>query len=103
MRLRRLRVCAAAMNRTSPIHCSPIHRKWAKALEFVDADQHGKILHLSSLNHSKEWMFQGNVAVPNVSKVDWDNVNDPVSDEVRKGFPEVGGQLKATFSENSPA
>jgi hypothetical protein len=52
---------------------------------------------------SKEWMFQGNVAVPNVSKVDWDNVNDPVSDEVRKGFPEVGGQLKATFSENSPA
>jgi hypothetical protein len=49
---------------------------------------------------SKEWMFQGNVAVPNVSEVDWDDVNDPVPDEVRKGFPEVGEQLKASFSKN---
>ena len=48
-------------------------------------------------------MFQGNVAFPNLSEVDWDDVNDPVPDEVRKGFPEVGEQLKATFSENSPA
>ena len=55
------------------------------------------------LDSSKEWMFQGNVAFPNLSEVDWDDVNDPVPDEVRKGFPEVGGQLKATFSENSPA
>jgi hypothetical protein len=51
-------------------------------------------------------MFQENVAFPNVCEVDWDHVSDPVPDEVRcvcKGFPEVGGQLKATFSENSPA
>jgi hypothetical protein len=48
-------------------------------------------------------MFQGNVAFPNVSEVDWDHVKDPVPDEVRKGFPEVGEQLKASFSENSPA
>ncbi len=48
-------------------------------------------------------MFQGNVAVPNVSDVDWDHVNDPVPGEVCKGFPEVGEQLKASFSENSPA
>jgi hypothetical protein len=33
--------------------------------------------------------------------VDWDNVNDPVQDEV--WFPEVGEQLKASFSEKSPA
>jgi hypothetical protein len=54
---------------------------------------------------SKEWMFQGNAAVLNVIEVDWDDVKDvvPVPDEVRKGFPEVGEQLKATFSENSPA
>jgi hypothetical protein len=32
----------------------------------------------------KEWMFQGIVAVPNVSEVVWDDVNDPVPDEVRK-------------------
>jgi hypothetical protein len=31
-------------------------------------------------------MFQGNVAVPNVSKVVWADVNDPVPDEVRKEF-----------------
>jgi hypothetical protein len=55
------------------------------------------------LDSSKEWMFQGNVAFPNVSEVDWDHVKDPVPDEVRKGFPEVGEQLKASFSENSPA
>ena len=50
-------------------------------------------------------MFQGNVAFPNVSEVDCDHVNDPVPDEVRKGFPEVGERLKASFSraENSPA
>ena len=48
-------------------------------------------------------MFQGNVAFPNLSEVDWDDVNDPVPDEVRKGFPEVGERLKASFSENSPA
>jgi hypothetical protein len=52
---------------------------------------------------SKEWIFQGNVAVPNASEVNWDDVNDPVPDEVRKGFPEVGEQLKASFSENLPA
>jgi hypothetical protein len=52
---------------------------------------------------SKEWMLQGHVAFPNVSEVDWDHINDPVPDEVRKGFPEVGEQLKASFSENSPA
>ncbi len=37
-----------------------------------------------------------------VSEVDLDHINDPVPDEVRKGFPEVGEQLKA-FSENWPA
>ena len=35
--------------------------------------------------------------------MDWDDVNDPVPDEVRKGFTEVGERLKASFSENSPA
>jgi hypothetical protein len=57
------------------------------------------------LDSSKEWMpvFQGNDAFQNLSEVDWDNVNDPVPDEVRKGFPEVGKRLKASFSENSPA
>jgi hypothetical protein len=48
-------------------------------------------------------MFQGNVAVPNLSEVDWDNDNDRVPDEVRKGFPEVGEELKASFSINAPA
>jgi hypothetical protein len=50
-------------------------------------------------------MFQGNVAFPNVSEVDWDHVTgkDLVPDEVQKGFPKVGEQLKASFSENSPA
>jgi hypothetical protein len=55
------------------------------------------------LDSSEEWMFQGNFAFLNVSEVDWDHVNDPAPDEVRKGFPEVGEQLKASFSENSPA
>jgi hypothetical protein len=48
-------------------------------------------------------MFQGNVSFPNLSEVDWDDVNDPVPDEVRKGFPEVGERLKASFSKNLPA
>jgi hypothetical protein len=48
-------------------------------------------------------MFQGNVAVPNLCEVDWDNDNDRVPDEVRKGFPEVGEELKASFSKNAPA
>ena len=48
-------------------------------------------------------MFEGIVAFPNLSEVDWDDVNDPVPDEVRKGFPEVGELLKASFSENLPA
>jgi hypothetical protein len=52
---------------------------------------------------SKEWMFQGIVAVPNVSEIVWDDVNDPVPDEVRKEFPEVGEQLKTLFSKKSPA
>jgi hypothetical protein len=51
---------------------------------------------------SKEWMFQGNVAFQNVSEVDWDHVNDPVPDEVCKGFQEAGEQLKALFSEKLP-
>jgi hypothetical protein len=51
---------------------------------------------------SKEWMFQGIVAVPNLSEVDWDD-NDGVPDEVREGFPEVGEELKASFSINAPA
>jgi hypothetical protein len=48
-------------------------------------------------------MFQGNVAVPNLSEVDWDVDNDRVPDEVRKGFPAVGEELKASFSKNAPA
>jgi hypothetical protein len=54
---------------------------------------------------SKEWMFQGSVAVPNASEVVWDDVNasDPVPEEVRNGFPEVGEQLKKSFSKISPA
>jgi hypothetical protein len=55
------------------------------------------------LDSSKEWMFQGDVAFPNLCEVDWDDVNDPVPDEVSKGFPEVGERLKASFSETSPA
>jgi hypothetical protein len=51
---------------------------------------------------SKEWMFEGNVAVPNLSEVDLDD-NDGVPDEVREGFPEVGEELKASFSINAPA
>jgi hypothetical protein len=51
---------------------------------------------------SKKWMFQGN-AVPNESKVVWDDVKDPVPDEVRKEFPEVGEQLKTSFSKILPA
>jgi hypothetical protein len=42
-----LRVCAAAMT-TTLIHRSPIHRKWVKAMELMDAEQHGKILHLGT-------------------------------------------------------
>jgi hypothetical protein len=52
---------------------------------------------------SKKWMFQGIVAVPNLSEVDWDDDKDRVPDEVRKGFPEVGEELKASFSKNAPA
>ena len=52
---------------------------------------------------SKEWMFEGIVAVPNLSEVDWDDDKDRVPDEVRKGFPEVGEELKASFSKNAPA
>jgi hypothetical protein len=52
---------------------------------------------------SKEWMFEGIVAVSNLSEVDWDNDKDRVQDEVRKGFPEVREELKASFSKNAPA
>ena len=55
------------------------------------------------MNSCKEWMFEDIVAFQNLSEVDWDDVNDPVPDEVRKGFPEVGERLKASFSENLPA
>jgi hypothetical protein len=48
-------------------------------------------------------MFEGDFAVPNISEVDWDNDNDRVPDEVRKGFPKVGEELKASFSKNAPA
>jgi hypothetical protein len=48
-------------------------------------------------------MFQGIVAVPNLSEVDWDDDNDRVPDEARKGFPEVGEELKASLSKNAPA
>ena len=48
-------------------------------------------------------MFQGIVAVPNVSEVVWDDVNDPVQDKVHKEFPEVGEQLKMSLSKNLPA
>jgi hypothetical protein len=46
-------------------------------------------------------MFQ--VAVPNLNEVDWDDNKDRVPDEVRKGFPEVREELKASFSKNAPA
>ena len=52
---------------------------------------------------SYEWMFEGNVSVHNSSGADWDIDNEPVPDEVRKGFPEVGEDLKASFSKNAPA
>jgi hypothetical protein len=52
---------------------------------------------------SEEWMFQGIVAVPNVSEVVWDDVNDPVPDEVHEEFQEVGEQLETSFSNYSPA
>jgi hypothetical protein len=48
-------------------------------------------------------MFEGIVAVPNSSEVDWDDDKDRVPDKVRKGFPEVGEELKASFSKNAPA
>jgi hypothetical protein len=48
-------------------------------------------------------MFEGNDTVLNLSEVDWDDDNDRVPDEVRKGFPEVGEELKASFSKNAPA
>jgi hypothetical protein len=48
-------------------------------------------------------MFQGNVAVLNGCEVVWDDVNDPVPDEIRKEFPEVGEQLKTSFSKILPA
>jgi hypothetical protein len=45
-------------------------------------------------------MFQGNVAVPNLSlsERDWDDDNDRVSDEVRKEFQEVGEEFKASLN-----
>jgi hypothetical protein len=36
-------MCAAAMNRTTLIHRSPIHRQWVKALELVQAEQQGEL------------------------------------------------------------
>jgi hypothetical protein len=48
-------------------------------------------------------MFEGNIAVLNLSEVDWDDDNNQVPDEVRKGFPEVGEELKASFSKNALA
>ena len=48
-------------------------------------------------------MFQGNVSFPNLSEVDWDDNNDRVPDEVRKGFQDIGEELKALFSKNAPA
>jgi hypothetical protein len=38
-----LRVFATAMNRTTHIHRSPIHRKWVKALELVEEELHRHI------------------------------------------------------------
>jgi hypothetical protein len=55
----RLRICAAAMT-TIPIqiHWSPIHQKWVKALELVDAEQHGMILHLSNRINPRNGCFR---------------------------------------------
>ncbi len=39
---------------------------------------------------SKEWMFQGIVAVPNFSEVDWDDDKDRVPDEYAWGFQKSG-------------
>jgi hypothetical protein len=75
-----------------------------KALELVEAEQHGEILHLSSWIHPRNRCFREMLHfLPNLSEVDWDDVNDPVPDKVCKGFPEVGERLKASFSETSPA
>ena len=52
---------------------------------------------------SKEWMFEGTVAVPNLSGVDWDDENERVPDEVRKDFLEIGEGLQEQFSRNTPA
>ncbi len=52
----RLRVCAAAM--TTPIHRSPIHQKWVKAQELVDAEQQGEILHPNSWIHPRNGCFR---------------------------------------------
>ena len=51
---------------------------------------------------SKEWMFEGTVAVPNLSGVDWDDENERVPDEVRKDFLEIGEGLQEQFSRNAP-
>jgi hypothetical protein len=56
-RLLLLRVCAAAMT-TTLIHRSPIHRKWVKAMELVDAEHHGKILHLGSQIYPRSGCFK---------------------------------------------
>jgi hypothetical protein len=97
-------MCAATMT-TILIHCSPIHRKWVKALGLLDAQaEHGKILHLSSCRiHSRNGCFLElvkTVAVPNGSEVDWNDGNDRVPNEVHKEFREVGEELKASISRN---
>ena len=46
---------------------------------------------------SKEWMFVGNVAVPNPSGVYWDDINEKVPDEVRKGFQKSGSSSRRHF------
>jgi hypothetical protein len=57
MRLLLLRVCTAAMMMT-PIHRSPIHRKWVKAMELVVAEHHCKILHLGSRIYPRNGCFK---------------------------------------------
>jgi hypothetical protein len=103
MRLRRLRACAAAINLTTLIHHSHIHRKWVNALDSGICERWTAWQNFASQQPdlSNGWMFQGNVAFPNASEVDWDHINVPVPDldEVRKGLLEVGEQLKASFSE----
>ena len=37
---------------------SPIHQKWVKAQELVDAEQHGEILHPSSRIHPRNGCFK---------------------------------------------